>query len=67
MSDLTLVLKTILQSKTPLTAEQVAEKLEISEACCRAYFSRLKEQKRIKRAGHVDNWPHKPKALYGRL
>lgn len=66
MSDLTLVLQTILRSKEPLTAEQVAEELGISEARCRTYFNRLMKQNRIKRAGSVDNWPHKSKALYAR-
>lgn len=66
MSDLSLVLQTILRSKEPLTTEQVAQEVGISEARCRTYFNRLMKQNRIIRAGSVDNWPHKSKALYGK-
>ena len=51
MSDLSLVLQTILRSKTPLTAEQVAKRSKVDLVICRVYLWRLARERKVVRAG----------------
>jgi predicted transcriptional regulator len=65
MSDLTLVLQTILRSKEPLTAEQVSRRSKVKHPKCGVYLSRLVFWGRIARVGSVKQDRGRPRALYG--
>ena len=67
MSDLTLVLQTILRSKEPLTAEQVARETSLTETQCAVYLCRLVASRTIKRAGVEEREQRgRPRVKYAR-